>query len=71
MEKIRSIEEKSEKLQEHFRSRVQAVAAAGLTLCQAQHMLLSRKGAVSPLHAYSLQSLVAACGVHQPGGVVL
>lgn len=56
--KIRSIEEKSEKLQEHFGSRVQAVAAAGLTLCQAQHMLCSRKGAFSPLDAYSLKSLV-------------
>lgn len=67
VEKIRSIEEKSEKLQEPFRSRVQAAVAAGLMLCQAQHMLCSRKGAFSPSAAYSLKSLVIACGVHYPG----
>lgn len=47
--KIRAIEEKSEKLQEHFRSKVQAAAAAGLMLCQAQYMLWRRKEAFGPL----------------------
>lgn len=46
---------------------MQAAVAAGLLLCQAQHMLHSRKGAFSPSAAYSLKSLVIACGVHYPG----
>lgn len=55
MEKIRAIEEKSEKLQERFRSRVRAAAAAGLTSCQAQHRLRRRRDAFSPLVAYGFE----------------
>lgn len=53
--KIEAIEEKCEKLQEHFRSRVRAVGAAGLTLCQAQYMPRRRKEALSPLAAYRFE----------------